>query len=72
MVPPVADPLEELCASFKRHLRAEGKAARTQVLYGLSVRLFSEWLVSHGRPATLDGLTRHDQWTFGVDGIFNF
>ena len=28
------------------------------MLYGLSVRLFSEWLAAHGRPATLDELTR--------------
>lgn len=54
----MAERLEDLCASFQRHLRAEGKAPRTGVLYGLSVRLFSEWLIAHGRPATLDELTR--------------
>lgn len=54
----MADPLGELCASFARHLRAEGKAARTITLYAMSVRLFSEWLTSHDRPATVDELTR--------------
>ncbi|MCA1674451.1 MAG: tyrosine-type recombinase/integrase [Actinobacteria bacterium] len=54
----MAEGLGDLCASFQRHLRAEGKAPRTQTLYGLSVRLFSEWLTKHGRCATLDELTR--------------
>lgn len=50
--------LDDLCASFKRDLRAEGKAPRTGELYALSVKLFSTWLVAHGRPATLDELSR--------------
>ncbi|MGH4023753.1 MAG: tyrosine-type recombinase/integrase, partial [Pseudonocardiaceae bacterium] len=54
----MADRLNDLCASFKRHLRAEGKAERTQVLYGMSVRMFAEWLAARHRPATLDELTR--------------
>ncbi len=54
----MAERLDDLCASFKRHLRAEKKAERTAALYGMSVRMFSEWLAAHGRPATLDELTR--------------
>jgi site-specific recombinase XerD len=50
--------LDDLAASFRRHLRAEGKSEGTCRLYGQSVRFFSEWLVEHGRPATLDELTR--------------
>ncbi len=34
------------------------KAARTVKLYGMSVRLFAEWLTGQGTPATLDNLTR--------------
>lgn len=50
--------LDDLLASFGRHLRAEGKAERTVVLYGMSVRLFSAWLGERHRPATLDELSR--------------
>lgn len=50
--------LEDLAASFRRHLRAEGKAERTTVIYGQSVRIFSEWLAIHGRAATVNELTR--------------
>ncbi|GAA5153890.1 tyrosine recombinase XerC [Nocardioides marinquilinus] len=50
--------LQDLAASFARHLRAERKAARTVVIYGQSVRFFSDWLEAQGRPATLDELTR--------------
>ena len=51
--------LEDLLASFRRHLRAASKAPRTIELYSQSVRYFSNWLVAHDRPATLDELTRH-------------
>ena len=51
--------LEDLLASFRRHLRAAAKAPRTIELYSQSVRFFSRWLVDRGRPATLDELTRH-------------
>lgn len=54
----MAERLDDLCASFQRHLRAEGKAVRTGVLYGLSVRMFGDWLTAHGRSATVDELTR--------------
>lgn len=50
--------LQDLCASFSRDLRAEGKAPRTIVLYGMSVRFFGDWLVAHSRTATLDEFTR--------------
>lgn len=44
--------------SFGRHLRAEGKAERTRVLYLQGVRYFSRWLQAQGIPATLENLTR--------------
>lgn len=50
--------LDDLSASFRRELRAAGKADRTITLYAMSVRLFGEWLAAHERPATLDQLTR--------------
>ncbi|GAA1382901.1 tyrosine recombinase XerC [Pseudonocardia kongjuensis] len=54
----MAERLDDLCASFKRDLRAEGKAPRTGDLYAMSVRLFGAWLTEQGRPATLDELSR--------------
>jgi site-specific recombinase XerD len=48
-----------LAASFRRHLRAAGKADRTITLYGQSIRFFCDWLATQGRPATLDQLHRH-------------
>ena len=50
--------LDDLTASFRRHLRAEGRSDRTGAIYATSVRLFGEWLTAAGRPATLDELTR--------------
>jgi site-specific recombinase XerD len=50
--------LQDLHKSFARHLRAEGCADRTIILYGQSVTFFSRWLESQGRPATLDELNR--------------
>jgi site-specific recombinase XerD len=54
----VAERLDDLNASFRRHLRAEGRTERTAVVYSTSVRLFTEWVVKQGRPATVDELTR--------------
>lgn len=51
-------PIADLAASFRRSLRAAGKAERTLVIYGQSTRFFCDWLVSQGRPATLDSLNR--------------
>jgi site-specific recombinase XerD len=51
--------LDDLGASFRRSLRAAGKADRTLTLYSQSIRFFSDWLAAKGRPATLDELTRH-------------
>ena len=51
--------LEDLLASFQRHLRAAAKAPRTIELYSQSVRYFCDWLRGKGRPVTLDELTRH-------------
>ena len=50
--------LLDLGVSFARHLRAEGKAERTVVLYLQAVRFFSEWLQERGEPADLEHLTR--------------
>lgn len=50
--------LEDLAASFRRDLRAEGRSDRTAVVYGQSIRFFSAWLVARGRTATLDELER--------------
>lgn len=54
-----APEISDLAASFRRHLRAAGKAERTQVLYGQSIRFFCDWLRAQGRPTTLDQLNRH-------------
>ena len=51
--------LEDLLASFRRHLRAAAKAPRTIELYSQSVRYFSCWLTDRGREPVLDELTRH-------------
>jgi Phage integrase, N-terminal SAM-like domain len=51
--------LDDLLASFRRHLRAAAKAPRTIELYGQSVRHFSRWLSDRGREPVLDELTRH-------------
>ena len=50
--------LEDLGRSFARALKAEGKAPRTVVLYGMSVRMFTEWLVKQGKPTDLANLNR--------------
>src|SRR5215203_5906036 len=47
--------LEDLLASFRRHLRAAVKAPRTIELYSQSVRYFGRRLVDRGRPTTLGG-----------------
>jgi site-specific recombinase XerD len=57
-LPAVSARLQDLHKSFARHLRAEGAADRTIVLYGMSVRFFSRWLEAQGREATLDELNR--------------
>jgi len=50
--------IDDLAASFRRHLRAEGRSERTATIYGQALRFHAAWLVSHGRPATLDELSR--------------
>ncbi len=51
--------LEDLLASFRRHLRAAAKAPRTIELYSQSVLYFGRWLTERGREPVLDELTRH-------------
>jgi site-specific recombinase XerC len=50
--------LESLAESFGRVLYIEGKADRTLVLYGQSVRYFCAWLTAQGQPTDLTSLTR--------------
>jgi site-specific recombinase XerD len=59
-VPPLADDLVELGASFARALRAEGRATRTVTLYLVAVRFFGLWLTERGHPSTLEELTRNN------------
>lgn len=51
--------IEDLAASFRRDLRASGKAERTLEVYGQATRFLCQWLEAHGRPTTIDQLTRH-------------
>lgn len=50
--------LQDLHASFARHLRAEGKSDRTVTIYGQSIKFFSRWLEDQGRDAVLEELNR--------------
>jgi site-specific recombinase XerD len=54
----MAERLDDLVASWQRHLRAADKAPRTVELYTQSVRFYCRWLADHGREQTLDELTR--------------
>ena len=49
--------LEDLLASFRRHLRATAKAPRTIERYGQSVRYSTRWRTD--REPELDALTGH-------------
>jgi site-specific recombinase XerD len=63
----VAEPLDQLAASFRRDLRADGKSARTIVIYQQALTFFGDWLISNGRgePTTSD-LTRDNIRSFLV------
>jgi site-specific recombinase XerD len=50
--------LDDLHRSFARHLRAEGCADRTVVIYGQAIVFFSRWLVAQGREPVLAELNR--------------
>jgi len=54
----MAERLDDLVASWQRHLRAADKAPRTVELYSQSVRFYCRWLADQGREQTLDELTR--------------
>jgi site-specific recombinase XerD len=54
----MASRLDDLGRSFARHLRAEGRAERTVVIYGQAVRYFAAWLVESDRSPTVDELSR--------------
>jgi site-specific recombinase XerD len=50
--------LEDLQRSFAVTCAAEGRSERTVTIYGQAIRFYRNWLAAHGRPATLDELTR--------------
>jgi site-specific recombinase XerC len=50
--------LKHLSSSFARHLRAEGKAEASTVIYGQSVAFFGRWQVNQGLDPVLEELTR--------------
>lgn len=50
--------LQDLAASFRRDLRAEGKAARTILIYTTAIEQYCAWLSEQGRPTTVDEFTR--------------
>jgi len=54
----MAERLDDLVASWQRHLRAADKAPRTVELYTQSVEFYCRWLADHDREQTLDELTR--------------
>ncbi len=54
----MAERLDDLASSWRRHLRAAGRAERSLRAYGQPVRYFCDWLEAHGRPPTVDSLTR--------------
>jgi site-specific recombinase XerC len=54
----MASRLDDLARSFARHLKAEGRADRTLVIYGQAITFYAAWLAAQDRPATVDELTR--------------
>lgn len=54
----MAEDLADLAASFRRALRAEGKADRTCKMYLDTIRFYSQWLAKDGTPADADALTK--------------
>lgn len=59
--------LDDLAAVFSRHLRAEGCAPRTVVLYNQGIDQFAAWLAAHDRPQTAASLTRRTLEAFLAD-----
>jgi len=64
----VAERLDDLAGSWRRHLRAAGLAERSLAAYGQPVRYFTAWLAQQGRPQTLESLTRRaiETWLAGL------
>lgn len=54
----MSESLDDLFASFRRDLRAAGKAPRTLTIYGQAVQFFSDWLRTKGLEATTAELTK--------------
>lgn len=50
--------LDHLAASFGRHLRAEGRADRTNKIYRQAVRFYGAWLEAQDQQLIVDELTR--------------
>ena len=50
--------LDDLELSWRRHLKAEGKAERTLSVYSQALKAFVAWLAERDRPATVESLTR--------------
>src|SRR6476620_11286765 len=50
--------LESLLASFRRSLRAEGKADRTVTIYSQAIGFYARWLESQGLGTDVSDLTR--------------
>jgi len=66
----VAERLDDLAASWRRDLRAAGKAERTITLYGQSVRFLADWLERQGRSPDVAALTKYtiSAWLEDVRG----
>lgn len=54
----MATRLDDLAASFGRHLRAEGRSERTITIYSQAIRFFAAWLQGQGREPLLEEFTR--------------
>ncbi len=65
--PRPAERIDDLAAVFSRHLRAEGCAPRTVVLYNQAISQLSTWLTEHERPLTAESLTRRTLEAFLAD-----
>jgi site-specific recombinase XerD len=58
MAPPMIGDLTELIASFRRHLRAEGKASKTVKTYTEASVGLTRFLQQRGMPTQVTGITR--------------
>lgn len=61
-----------LAPSFRRSLLAKNRSPRTVQSYGEALRLFSDYLESHGMPMDIDRETREHVETFIADLLSRF